>query len=312
MAQQDVAESSVETAPGGSPVSRRSPRARARNRSGGLFTLALVAPALIYFAVWVFLPVAYGLYLSMTDANLLAPPKFVGAANYQTLLHSGDWWGTFGRTLFYTVQVVVPTLLLSFLLARVVMRCRRWRPLLMTIYFLPYVVPTVVSALIFSLLFQRYGLINSVLHTKLAWLADSHVALYAVSITTIWSMVGYYVIILMAGFQQIPGETVEAAVLDGASTLQMIRYVELPALKPVLIFCTISSTAAAMTNFGTPYVMTNGGPNNSTLTVPLEIYNEAFKFSSAGVAEAEAMILLLIAMVLAVMQVRLLFRGEAA
>jgi ABC-type sugar transport system permease subunit len=287
---------------------QRHPR---RASSSKLFTIGLIAPALIYFSVWVFLPVIYGLYLSTTNANLLSSPQYVGLANYRTLFGSTDWWATFGRTFEYTAEVVIPTLLLSFLLARIVTKCRRWRPLLMTLYFLPYVVPGVVAALVFSLLFQRYGLINSALHLHLAWLADSNVALYAVSATTIWSMVGYYIIILMAGFQQIPADVVEAALLDGAGTMQMIRYVEVPSLKPVLLFCTISSTAAVMTNFGTPFLMTNGGPNNSTLTIPLEIYNEAFKYSSAGIAEAEAAILLAVSLTLALLQVRLLFGGKS-
>jgi multiple sugar transport system permease protein len=280
-----------------------------RSKSGRVFTLALILPAILYFGVWVFLPVGYGIYLSTTDASLLAPPSFVGAANYVQLVTSGDWWATFGRTFAYTAEVVIPTLVLSFIIARVVTKCRRWRPLLMTIYFLPYVVPGVVAALVFSLLFQRYGLINTSLHLHLAWLADSHVALYAVSVTTIWSMLGYYVIILMAGFQQVPAEVIEAATLDGANTAQMIRHIEIPSLRPVLLFSTISSTAAVMTNFGIPFVMTNGGPSNATLTVPLEIYNQAFKYSSAGVGEAEAVMLLLVAMILALLQVRFLFGG---
>jgi ABC-type sugar transport system permease subunit len=286
--------------------------ARSERPRGILFTTTLIVPTMLFFLVWVFLPAGYGAYLSMTDANLLVPPHFIGLQNYSTLVHSRDWWDTFVRTAVYAVEVVVPTLVLSFVLARLVTRSRRWRWLLMTIYFLPYVVPTVVSALVFSLLFQKYGLINNVLHLDIAWLADSRYALLAVSITTMWSMLGYYVIILMAGFQQIPADTVEAAHLDGAGTFQMIRHIELPALKPVLLFCTVGSTAAVMTNFGTPYVMTNGGPNNATLTIPLEIYNEAFKYSNAGVAEAEAMILLAVALVLALLQVRVLFKGGDA
>ncbi len=292
-------------------VQRRRRAGRIGRRTGGqVFTLALILPAVLYFLIWVFLPGGYGLYLSMTDASLISSPQFVGLQNYQQLLHSDEWWQTLWRTFEYAAEVVVPTLLISLVMARLVTRCRRGRAVLMTIYFLPYVVPGVVAALVFELIFQRYGLVNSALHLSLAWLTNPSIAMYAISIATIWSMIGYYVIILMAGYQQIPGELIEAAAIDGARMLQLIRYVELPALRPTLLFCTISSTAAVMTNFGTPYVMTDGGPSNATLTLPLLIYNEAFKYSSAGLGEAMAMVLLLISLLLALFQVRVLFKGR--
>jgi ABC-type sugar transport system permease subunit len=278
--------------------------------AGHGFTALLVLPAAAFFLIWVFLPAAYGIYLSFTDASLVSPPNFVGGANYARLVSSQEWWQTLGRTGLYTVEVVVPTLVLSIFMARLVTRIRRGRDVLMTVFFLPYVVPGVVAALVFALLFQRYGLVNSIFHLDFAWLQDPSKAMYALSIATIWSMLGYYVIVLMAGYQQVPVELLEAAKIDGANTVQAFRYVELPALRPTLLFCTISSTAAVMTDFGTPFVMTNGGPSNATMTVPLLIYNEVFKYSSAGYGDAMAVALLAIALLLALVQVRLLFQGR--
>jgi ABC-type sugar transport system permease subunit len=173
----------------------------------------------------------------------------------------------------------------------------------MTLYFLPFVVPGVVSALVFSLLFNQYGLINSILGTRIAWLHDESVAMVALSATTIWAMTGYYVVIFMAGYQQVPEELLDAAKIDGANAWKQFRYVEVPSLTPTILFATISASAAVMTDFGTPFILNQGGPNYATTTLPLYIYNQTFQYSSAGYGEAISTVLLVISLLLTLIQV---------
>lgn len=276
-----------------------------------VFGVVLLTPAFVYFAMWVFLPLLYGLYLSFTNSTLLNTPKVIGFSNYRMLWHNPIWWSSLVRTLEYAAEVVIPTLVLAFIMARLAIHCGRGRSLLMTIYFLPYVVPGVVAALVFESIFQPYGLVNTVLHLHIAWLSDPKVTMYAMSLATIWSLVGYYVIIFMAGFQQLPAELTEAARLDGASTLQLVRRVEVPLLRPIVLFSAITAVAFVLTNFGTPFVMTDGGPANATMILPLLIYQETFVYSSAGVGAAMAVVLMLLSLVLTAAMLWIIFiRGR--
>jgi multiple sugar transport system permease protein len=299
----------IEKAPGQARDAQGSYATRAgrHNYRRIAFALALLAPAFIYFVMWVFLPLAYGIYLSFTNSTLTNSPQLVGLSNYRTLWEDPLWWGSLKRTFVYVGEVVVPTLVLAFIMARLAIYCRRGRSVLMSIYFLPYVIPGVVAALIFSSLFQPYGLVNTVLNIQVAWLSDPSTAMYAMSIVTVWSLVGFYVVIFMAGFQQISREYIEAARLDGATTLQLIRRVELPLIRPTLIFSAITAIAFVMTNFGTPFVLTDGGPANATTTLPLLIYNETFNYSNAGVGSAMAVVLFLISIVLTAVMLRVVF-----
>ncbi|CAM5458981.1 carbohydrate ABC transporter permease [Leifsonia shinshuensis] len=292
----------------------RSSESRAKGLRAGsklraaTFTTALVLPTIAFFGFWVYLPALYGFYLSFTDSSLIAPPNFVGVDNYTKLVGDPVFWGSLWRTFQYALEVVIPTLVCGILLARVVVRIKRGRALFMTIYFLPFVVPGVVSALVFSLLFNQYGLVNSILGTHIAWLQDESVAMVALSATTIWAMTGYYTVIFMAGYQQVPEELLEAAKLDGANAWQQFRYVEVPALTPTILFASISVTAAVITDFGTPFILNQGGPNYATTTLPLYIYNQTFQYSSAGYGESISTVLLVIALVLTFLQVLLITR----
>lgn len=280
-----------------------------RSRRIDVFGMSLAAPAVLYFACWVFIPLGYSFYLSLTNANLLSPPQFIGLDNYSFLLSNDLWWSSLARTAVYAAEVVVPTLLASFLLARLVVRGCRGKAAFMTIYFLPYVIPGAAAALVFALMLQQQGPINQFLGTTIAWLGDPDFALIGVSVATIWSMVGFYFVVFMAGFQQLPHELIEAASLDGAGVLRIVRHIELPLLRPTLLFCLVAVTADVLTNFGTVYVMTNGGPGTATLTLPLLIYREIFRYSSAGLGAAMAMVLLAIGLILAAIQLRLFRRS---
>lgn len=292
--------------------SARQKRASARNRStirqGHVFNITLLLPALAFFILWVYMPAIYGIYLSFTNASLVAPAKFVGLQNYARLSSDPLFQGSLIRTFVYAALVVLPTLCIGLALARLTMRITRARGLFMTLFFLPFVVPGIVAALVFSLLFNQYGLINELLGIHISWLQDPSAAMVALSATATWSMTGYYVVIFMAGYQQLPGELVEAAKLDGANSWKQFRFVELPSLRPTMLFAVVSATAAVMTDFGTPFILNRGGPDFGTTTLPLYIYNQTFQYSNAGYGEAISVVLLVIALVLTVIQVGWMLR----
>lgn len=269
---------------------------------GFLFTV----PALIYFIWWVFIPIFYGLGLSFTQDTLLSPPKFNGLQNYVFLFKNLQFWGAVWITFLYGLEVVIPTLVVAFVIAWLISKVKRGHSFFLSAVYIPFVVPTVATAVIFELFMQPYGLLNQVLHTQLGWFTNPRVALIAVSIVTIWSLVGYYVIIFLAGLQQVSSDLVDAASIDGASSINQLRHVILPMIRPTLLFASVTCFAQILVNFTQPFVLTQGGPGTATMTVPLLIYKMAFQYSEAGKGSALAVVMLIVSLILTWMQFRLL------
>jgi multiple sugar transport system permease protein len=287
-------------------VERAYVKARSAHRylawTGALFTV----PTIIYFAWWVIIPMFYGLGLSFTNDSLLAPPQFIGLQNYLSSFHDPEFVATIVRTVVYVIEVTIPTLALSLALAWLINRVVRARALYLTLFFLPFVIPAVASSVIFELILQPYGIFNQFLHIQVGWLANPRYAMIGLSIVTVWNLVGYYVVIFLAGLQQVPQELLEAARIDGAGSFQSFWHVVMPLMRPTLLFASVTTIANVLTNFTQPYVMTHGGPGNSTTVMPLLIYREAFEYSKAGQASAMAVLLLIASLILTWIQFRLL------
>jgi len=271
-------------------------------RGGFLF----MVPAFLFFLMWVFFPVGYGIWLSLTNTNFLGPSQFVGANNFKALLHDPTFIHSVYITAEYAVATVAPTLLIAFWVARALSKVRRGSGLYLTILLMPFVVPLVATSIIFELLLQPAGLVDQWIHASIPWLSSEHWSLIALCIATTWSLTGYYVVILLASIRSIPEELREAARLDGATDMRVTVHVELPLLRPAILFCTVTSLAAVLTNFATPYIMTSGGPADATLVLPLLIYQTAFEFSQAGYAAAMAVVVFVISGLLTVGQFILL------
>lgn len=280
---------------------------RSRGRVGLLFAI----PAALYFALWVFLPMGYGIWLSTTNTNFLAPSHFIGASNFTALLSDSTFIHSVIVTGEYVLETVPATLLLAFWIARQLQGIRRGSGFYLAVLLLPFVLPIVATAIVFELLLQPSGLVNQVLHANIAWLTNSRWSLVALSVATIWSLAGYYVVIFLASLHAVPDELREAARLDGATGLGVTRHIELPLLRPAILFSTVTTLAAVLTNFATPYVMTGGGPANATLVLPLLIYRTAFQFSEAGYAAAMAVVVLVVSIVLTAVQFAFLRPNEA-
>jgi multiple sugar transport system permease protein len=281
-------------------------------RRQSLMGFAFVLPAVAFFALFNFYPIGYALYLSLTSWDFLSPPRWIGLTNYTTLLADPNFLSSLGITLRYTLETAVPLILLSLGLALLLNQRLRLSGLYQVIYFVPVVIPAVVSAIIWGLLYRPSGVVNNFVGVlgvePLPWLASSQYALHGIVIVSVWATFGYDTLILLAGLQSIPPEYGEAAAIDGASRWRVVRDITLPLLAPRLLFVTATSIAALLTSFVLPYVLTNGGPGTATRVLPLLIYQTGFEFLRAGQASAMAFILMFITLIFTAMQFRLFGR----
>jgi len=282
-----------------------------------------VAPALLVIAVFFFLPVVAALAVSFTDFDIYALADFgnlrvVGLQNYARLLQTPLFWQAFGNTLYFVV-IGVPlsvgtSLGLALLLHSPLVR---FRGVFRTALFAPVVTTLVAVAVIWRYLFNtQYGLINYALGElgidRIDWLGDPTWAMPAIIIFAVWKNFGYNMLILLAGLQAIPEELYEAARIDGATYWRRFRHVTLPMLAPVMAMVNVLTIAGYFQLFAEPYVMTQGGPLQSTLSVLYFMYEEGFKWWNLGSASAVAFVLFLFILALTVVQLRLARWREAA
>ncbi|TAM14265.1 MAG: sugar ABC transporter permease [Rhodanobacter sp.] len=264
-----------------------------------------LAPALLVLGVFFLLPVLGALGLSFTDYDLYALAdlhrlRFVALGNYWALLHRPAFWAALGHT-FYFVAVGVPLSLAAslgaaLLLASPLARCRAF---FRTALFAPVVTTAVAMAVVWRYLFNtQYGWANHVLGAigihPVDWLGDPHWAMPTIILFAVWKNFGYNMIILLAGLQAIPRELYEAARLDGASAWRQFRHISLPLLGPTLLMVTILTVSGYFQLFAEPYVMTEGGPLESTTSVLYLMYEDGFKWWNLGTAAAEAFLLFLV------------------
>ncbi len=263
---------------------------------------AFAGPALAVIALFFVLPVLAALGLSLTDFDIYALAnrgnlRFVGLGNYAELLTNPLFWKALGNT-FYFVLVGVPLSILASLTAALLLQSRlaRFKPFFRTAFFAPVVTTVVAVAVIWRYLFHtRYGLVNwglgSIGVDPVDWLGDPHWAMPTIILFAVWKNFGYNMIIFIAGLQAIPDDLYEAARIDGAGPWAQLRHVTLPLLGPVLLLVGILTMAGYFQLFAEPYVMTQGGPLESTVSVLYLMYEQGFKWWNLGNASAVAFIL---------------------
>ena len=274
-----------------------------------------VAPALLVIAVFFFLPVVAAFLISLTDFDIyaladLANLRFVGLGNYLKLLQTPLFWQALGNTLYF-VGAGVPLSIAASLGAALLLHSRltRFKPFFRTALFAPVVTTLVAVAVIWRYLFNtRYGLLNYALGglgiDPIDWLGDPHWAMPAIILFAVWKNFGYNMIIFLAGLQSIPDELYEAARIDGASIWRQFASVTLPMLSPVVMLVGILTIAGYFQLFAEPYVMTQGGPLQSTVSVLYFMYEEGFKWWNLGSASAVAFILFLLIFAVTALQLR--------
>lgn len=275
-----------------------------------------LAPALTAIGLFFFVPVLAALVLSFTDFDIYAlgdfsVARFVGLRNYFQILEDPLFWKALKNTLYFllvggplSIAVSLGTALL--LNAKLV----RWKPVFRFVYFAPVVTTLVAVAVVWRFIYHpRFGLLNYALGlvgiSPVDWLGDPNWAMPAMIILAVWKNFGYNMIIFIAGLQNIPAELYEAASIDGAGFWERFISVTLPLLAPTTVFITIITMIGYFQFFAEPYVMTQGGPLNSTLSIVLLMYQQGFRWWSMGYAAAIAFILFLLILAASAVQTRL-------
>lgn len=278
---------------------------------------AFLAPALLLIAVFFFLPVIAALLLSFTDFDIYALGdlnrlRFVGLDNYRQLLQSPLFWTALGNTAYFVIVGGPLSVTVSLGAALLVnSHLNRYPGLFRTALFLPVVTTLVAVAVVWRYLYHpRYGLLNYGLSwlgvEPIDWLGDPQWAMPALILMAVWKNFGFNMIVFIAGLQTIPTTLYEAARIDGAGAWRQFRHITLPLLGPTFLFVALMTLIGYFQVFAEPYVMTQGGPANSTLSVVLLMYEEGFRWWNMGYASAAAFVLF--ALILAATALQLKWR----
>lgn len=272
----------------------------------------MCAPALSLIGLFLITPFLMSLYYSFTDKMLASPQgkavQFVGLSNYIKLFHSKQVWRAFFNTAQYVLIVIPCIVLLATLLAIFVNKKLRGVGVFRTIYFSPQVVTMTVVAIVWSFIFSPSGdgLLNSVLQffhlQPQTWLKDPHLALLCIAIMYIWQALGLQMVIVLGGLQYIPEELYEAGYLDGCNAFQKLRYITLPMLKNTLVYVLISNTIYALKIFTQVFVLTQGGPQNSTTTIVYLIYQSGFTNNQLAYSSAISVVFFVLVLIISKIQ----------
>jgi multiple sugar transport system permease protein len=288
--------------------SRVAPRRRARRSPitrDGLSTLVFLLPFLIVFVVFAWFPIVRALVMAFQETNLVSEPVWVGLQNFQRVLADPLFGIAIKNTLYFTLLALVFGFPIPIILAVLMSEVRRGRGVFSALAYLPVVVPPVVAVLLWKFFFagSPTGVFNTILGVvgigPLPWLQDSGMAMPSIVIEATWAAAGATVIIYLAALTAVSTELYEAASVDGASLWQKVWRVTLPQIRGVLLVTMILQIIATAQVFLEPYLFTSGGPNNSTLTVLLLIYNYAFANSLGGDYGSAAALSLMLAAFLA-------------
>jgi len=277
--------------------------------ANALTAYTFLLPYLFIFTAFALFAIGYTLYLSFTKYNLLRPPEWWGLEGFRRVL-SDDLFMTkaLPNTFKYVALVVPAQTVLSLILAFALDQKLRFRRLFRTIYYLPSVTSSVVISLIFVWLFSRVGVINQLLRIDVNWLTNVDTAFYTIMLVNVFTTSGTLMLIFLAGLQDIPTTLYEAAAIDGADRIQAFWHVTIPMLRPVFFFVLTVGVIGSFQVFDQIYVMTAGGPLDSTTTVAYLIYKWAFRDTTIkmGQAAAVAVVLTLIILTVTLVQRRVI------
>ncbi|MCY4538773.1 MAG: sugar ABC transporter permease [Chloroflexi bacterium] len=276
-----------------------------------------ILPAILVYGIFKLVPLVSGIYMALLRWDGIEEPRFIGLRNFEKILNDKLTLLVLGNNVEYAVLTVTGKIILSLFLAIMLNQALRGRTFYRTSLFMPVVMSFVVIGILWRWLFNtEFGLLNNLFESLglgfLAqdWLGDTSIALKSLTLVDIWKWYGFHMVIFLAGLQSIPGELYEAAKIDGASVWQQFRHVTLPMLQPVMIVNVTISLMGAFNVFDIPYVMTEGGPANSTNVMALHIYLRGFKFYRFGFSAALSYVLLTIVTLVAALQLWLMTRVD--
>ena len=272
--------------------------------------LFLLIPIFILFFIKIY-PVFYNIFLSFTNYDLFSPLEFVGLKNYRDVFSQDVNLKAIRNTVLFAVGAVPIGTSLALVVAGLLNQPIRGRILFRFLFYLPVITSVVVSAMIWRWIYSpQFGLLNFALGffgiPPQSWLNDPKLALPSLVVITIWGALGGHMIIFLAALQDIPNELREAAAIDGAKGWQTFLYVIIPLLRPVILFVVVTYSIGIFRNFGLIFLLTQGGPQNTTNTLVWEVYQNAFGYLRFGRASALAMVLLFTILVITFLNFRLL------
>ncbi|MBD2870580.1 carbohydrate ABC transporter permease [Paenibacillus arenilitoris] len=279
-------------------------------RSEERYAYAFIFPALASLLVFVFYPMLQALIVSFKDFNLISPDsEFVGLSNYIELLKDRDFLDSLLHSFHFAVVVIPVQTAIALGLALLIKRKTWYAPLFRTVYFLPVVIAIGVASTVFRLLYNNdFGLLNTILNAvglpKIAFLSDPQAAIYGVMLLGIWKSVGFFMIIFLAGLNNISPDIYEAAQMDGASPWDSFWRITLPLLNRTTAFVVIITTIDAIKISGPIFILTGGGPAGSTTTATFFIVEKAFEEMQMGYSTAAAFILFVIVLAISLVQMK--------
>ncbi len=271
-----------------------------------LTALLFISPALIGIFIFIIIPVIFSFSLSFTDWDLLNNIQFVGLSNYKSILSEKYFLQVLSNTFIYTVAVSVLAVIIPLILACILNSKIKGSEFFKATLFIPYITPMIVVALVWQWIFDpNIGLANQILSTNLNWLYDKHLALPVLIIVSVWKLIGYNVIIFLSGLATINQELLESSKIDGANFFQTFKNITIPLLSSTIFFVIVITSISSFQAFDLIYMMTQGGPENSTTVMVYSIYKYAFQYFEVGKASAVAYILFTIIFFLVLVQWKL-------
>lgn len=262
-----------------------------------------ILPAIIGTLIFIIIPVICSCGLSFMDWNLLGPIQYVGFKNYIDLFREPLFYKILLNTIVFALSTSVFGVIIPLVLASILNSKIRGLEFYKTAYFLPFITPMIVIGVIWEWIFDpNIGLLNQFLHSHINWLYDTHFAMPALIMVSVWKLIGYNMIIFLSSLSGVSQSLFEAAKIDGANAVQVFKNITLPVLSPTIFFVVIITAISSFQVFDLIYLMTQGGPLDSTNVLVYAIYKNAFEYFNVGKASAIAYVLFLIILVLTLIQ----------
>lgn len=276
--------------------------ANQQNFAGVLFIL----PALLGTIVFIIIPIICSFGLSFAKWDLLNPIQYVGLENYKVVLTEPVFVKIIINTFVYAIATSIFGVIIPLILACIINTRIKGADFFKTAYFLPFVTPMIVIGIIWEWIFDpNIGCLNHFLHLHINWLYDTNFAMPALIIVSVWKLIGYNMILFLTGLSTINQELLEASKIDGANAYNTFKNITIPLLSPTIFFVTIITAITSFQVFDLIYVMTQGGPLDSTNVLVYAIYKNAFEYFNVGKASALAYVLFAIIFILTLIQWKL-------
>ena len=285
-------------------------------KNNKLLPYLLVSPYLIHLMVFVAFPVLFSIFLTFNKWNIISPMEFIGFGNFLRVFQDALFFKALYNTLKFLIVHIPLQIIVALLLAEILNQKIKFRPFFRAAFFLPVVVSGVVVSMLWQQLYGfDTGILNRMLSTlglgKVGWLVDPNMAMVSIAVMATWKNVGLYVILFLVGLQTVPPQYYEAADLEGANHWQKFWHITLPMINPTIFMVVILSTIGGFSLFIEPYIMTGGGPLNSTLSAVLYIYKQAFTNYHMGYSATLGFFFAFIILLVVVIQKKFIEKGES-